>query len=252
MRFYQFLSQTVRSLYSNRQGTVLLMLMALCVSCSQKKSPDLELELSVKPASRPGAYTVSGTSNLPDQSQIAVAAIRYLRPTQQPLFGSNPLGTYSILDRQVVEVNEQGQWQARLNLWEVAPDGRLQEAWQINQSQGRFSVSPNNSVSFLATYEPYGHLGRAEEQQPQIPEMEGDLVRFNNDGQPYVKASYTLPIALPSGRKSVPSIRAAERNGGWGNRSELKPQPSVSGSIRPQTNLKNQNNTPLSPSEFFR
>ncbi|NEO62955.1 MAG: hypothetical protein F6J98_21960 [Moorea sp. SIO4G2] len=232
--------------------TMILMLMALCVSCSPKESPDLELELSVKPASRPGAYTVSGTSNLPNQSQIAVAAIRYLRPTQQPLFGSNPLGTYSILDRQVVEVDEQGQWEARLNLWEVAPDGRLQEAWQINQSQGRFSVSPNNSVSFLATYEPYGHLGRAEEQQPQIPEMEGDLVRFNNDGQPYVKASYTLPIALPSGRKSVPSIRAAERNGGWGNRSELRPQRSVSGSISPQTNLKNQSDTPLSPSEFFR
>jgi len=247
---YQLFSQQLQSLYSRTKWAFILLLVALCVSCSSSKPPDVALKLNVQP-SRPGVYNVTGSTNLPDKSQITVAAIRYLRPTDQEFLGSDPKATFSILDRQIVEV-AQGKWQTTLNLWQVGPDGRFQEAWQLNQSQTGLSLNPATEVSFVATFDPAGQFLKSKEQQEKTQDLQGSLVRFTAEGLPYVQASQTLQIALPVGRRPPPELKAEDINGGWGNRYEIKPEPPVATNIRPQLPQTKQINAPLSPAEFLR
>ncbi|MCA1990841.1 MAG: hypothetical protein LDL41_02170 [Coleofasciculus sp. S288] len=248
---YQVCLQTIQSLYSRSKWVVILLLLALCVSCSSQEAPDVELKLSVQAAGRPGLYSVTGNTNLPNQSQITVAALRYLRPTSDEFLSSNSDASYSILDRQIARV-ENGKWQATLNLWQVAPDGQLQEAWQLNQSQTGVSLDPSPEVSFLAIFDPQGQLPTSGQQQVSVQELQGSLVRFTNEGQSYVRASQTQRIALPSGRRPPPVLRAEEINDGWGKRYELEPEPGVASTIRPQPIKTKQSNAPLSPSEILR
>jgi len=251
---YQFFLKTIHSLYCRSKWVVILLLLALCVSCSSPKPPEVSLQLSVQPASRLGSYNVTGSTNLPDQSQITVAALRYLRPTGEVLLESDPKATYSILARQIVEVAK-GTWQTTLNLWEIAPDGRLQEAWQLNQSKTGISLNPANEVSFVAIFDPAGQLPKPKQQKPQqdkIPALRGSLVRFTAEGLPYVQANQTLEVALPVGKRPPPTLKPEDINGGWGKRYELPPEAPVARSISPLPIKTDQTNAPLSPSEFLR
>lgn len=125
--------------------------------------PDLSTEanfpLRVTPLGRSGTYTVAGSTNLPDESRITVAAIRYLRPDNPRSQSLSSKPTYSILAYQDVKVNK-GKWQTTLNLWKVAPDGQFQEAWQLEQSKIGLSLAPETEVTFLATVAPT-EIGRA-------------------------------------------------------------------------------------------
>jgi hypothetical protein len=249
-RLCQLFFQTLESLYSQTKWTVILLLVVLCASCSSPKPPEVALKLSVQPASSSGLYNVTGSTNLPEHSQITVAAIRYLRPTDQEFLDSDPNATYSILARQIVEVS-QGKWQANLNLWQVAPDGRFQEAWQLNQSQIGLSLNPASEVSFVAIFDPATQPPKRKKNE-EVQDFRGSLVRFTLEGQPYVQASQTLQVSLPVGRRPPPVLKAEDMNGGWGNRYEVKPQPAVAINIRPQLPKTNQTDAPLSPSEFLR
>ncbi|MGB7443120.1 MAG: hypothetical protein WA919_18805 [Coleofasciculaceae cyanobacterium] len=215
--------------------------------------------MSVQPVNNPGIYNVTGTTNLPDKSQIAIAAIRYLR-TDDDTFIDTELDTnYSILDRKIVEI-DQGKWQTNLILWQVSPDGRFREAWQLNQPLVGQSLNPTKQVTFIATFDPSAKLPSnsdegisvSEEQEQQVQELQGDLVRFNQEGNPYVQASQSLRIGLPVGRKSPPALRTEDINGGWGNRYELPASQNVVGTLRPQPIETKQINTPLSPPQFLR
>jgi hypothetical protein len=243
--------QKIRRLYYYSQLAVVFLVLALCVSCSSAKPPDTAITISVQQENSPGLYTVTGTTNLPNQSQIVVAAIRSLRPKNQEFFSSDPQETYAILARQNVKVS-QGQWRANLNLWQVATDGRLQESWQINQSQTGLLLNPANEVSFVATFEPTGQFLKPEQQQLQIQNLKGSLVRFTNEGLPYAQAIVNLKVALPVGRKPPSVLKDEDLNGGWGKRYEIKPDKAVNNYMRPQTIKTNQSNAPLSPSEFVR
>jgi hypothetical protein len=90
------------------------------------------------------------------------------------------------------------------------------------------------------------------EQLKKTQELRGSLVRFTNEGKPYVQASKSLAIALPVGRTQPPKLQPEDINGGWGNRYEIQPEPFVTNRMRPQLPKTNQINTPLSPSEYLR
>ncbi|MFB8787352.1 MAG: hypothetical protein U7123_00485 [Potamolinea sp.] len=248
--FFSFWQKN-KPIYARSKLAVMLLILALCISCSPAKPPNTALTISVQPASNPGLYTVSGTTNLPNKSQITVAAIRYLRPKSQEFFSSDPQETYAILARQIVNVS-QGKWQANLNLWQIATDGRLQEAWQVNQSQTGLLLNPANEVSFVVTFDPAGQFLNPEQQQVQFQDLKGSLVRFTNEGFPYVQAIQNLKIALPVGRRPPPIVKDEDLNGGWGKRYEIKPERPVANNMRPQPIKTNQSNAPLSASEFVR
>ncbi|HEY9651153.1 MAG TPA: hypothetical protein V6C95_10860 [Coleofasciculaceae cyanobacterium] len=248
--YYEFSLEKIQRFYSRSKGIVILLLVVLCVSCSSAQTSSIDLKLNVQAAGRPGLYGVSGTTTLPDKSQITVAAIRYLRPSSEQSFTPDPKTTYSILDRQLVRVDK-GKWQATLNLWQVAPDGRLQEAWQLEQSQAESSLEPAPEVSFVAIFDPAGQLPTSEQQQTSAPELKGSLVRFTNEGAPYLQASQTLRIGLPTGRKPPTGPKPEDINYGWGNRDEIKPEPRVN-RVPTQIFKTRQTDAPLSPSEFFR
>lgn len=249
--YHQFLLRQIRSLYLGSKWAVIVWLLLWCTSCTSKDSTGINLNLSVQPAGTSGLYSVTGTTNLPNQSQIIVSAIRYLNSPSQGFISSESNNIYSILDRQIVRV-ENGKLQATLNLWQVAPDGRLEEAWQRDRSQIASSLEAGGEVSFVATFEPDGQLSTDKQQKVQIPEIKGSLVRFSNEGSAYIKASQTLRVSLPFGRRPPPIIKTEDINDGWGNRYELKPEPPAPTNIRPIPIKNQQTNAPLSDDEFVR
>ena len=212
-------------------------------------STDANFQLRVTPSSRKGVYTVVGNTNLPNSSRIAVAAIRYLRPSKPPSLGLSPKPTYSILAYQDVEVNK-GKWQAALNLWKVAPNGRFQEAWQIEQSKLGLTFEPEPDVLFLATVNPTDSLSELEKQlEKQGIELVSNVVRNTVDGDRYVQASQVLPLPLPTASTAPPGQRPEDINGGWGPRYLLLPEPpNITKRERPD---KRRTDAPLSPEEFM-
>lgn len=142
----------------------------------------------------------------------------------------------------------QGKWQTTLNLWQVAPNGQYQETWQLEQALQRSLYQPATTINFIATYEP---TSQSVATQQQSQELQGSLVRFTTEGEEYVQASQTLPIALAAGKTTPPRIQPEDLNGGWGNRSELKSAPSNT-VVRSKLHKTSQTNAPLAAVEFLR
>ncbi len=159
----------------------------------------------------------------------------------------------SILARQIVEV-KQGQWQADLNLWQVAPNGSFQEIWQANQAQ--LKLTPENGVTFIATFDPAGQGQKSKQTskqpKPENQKLEGKLLRFTNEGETYMQASQILSIPLPVGKTIPPRPQPEDLNGGWGTRYQIPPQ-SIASKVTLRTQAKfRQTNAPLTPAEFLR
>ena len=212
-------------------------------------STNANFQLRVSPSGNSGTYTVTGSTNLPDESRITVAAIRYLRLDKQPTKSFSPNQTYSILAYQDVKVNK-GKWQTTLNLWKVAPNGQFQEAWQLEQSKLGLSLEPENDVTFLATVAPTDSLSKLEQLlQKQGIKLASTLVRNTSDGERYVQASQLLPIALPTGQTTPPPQRPEDLNGGWGPRYLLIPEPPNTNNFEQPS--KRRTNAPLSPTELL-
>lgn len=224
------------------------LLTGLIASCTQSQSTPVDLSLNIKPSGRPGVYVASGTSNLPDRSRIVISGVRYLQPSTD----STPLrprdANYAILDREIVEVN-QGKWEATLALWQIASDGQYQEAWQQQQTNLGVPFKASGQVVFTATFEPETQ-SRDVRQRVQRQNLQGSLLRFTEDGQPYLQVSQTAPVNLPSGRTTAPTDTTLDQEIGWGNRSTLRDLPAkVSVSVPPK---EKQVEAPLSPESRFR
>ncbi|MGQ4650698.1 hypothetical protein [Lyngbya aestuarii] len=192
---------------------------------------------------------MEGKTNLPDKSRITVAAVRYLRPTNElsPSLSSEP--TYSILDYKDVKVNK-GQWEIQLNLWKIAPNGQFQESWQLDEAKLGLSLDPVNEVTFLATFAPTDPLAGIEQQlKKQGIKVESNLVYNTPDGQRYIQASQILPIPLPTGQTTPPQQRPEDINGGWGPRYLLLPEPPNINRLKQPS--ERRTDAPLSPSEFL-
>ncbi len=225
------------------------LLVGINSACSFNRSTPIAMSLQVEPTGRPGIYQVSGRTNLPDHSRLSVLGVRYWQPTANfsPLQPAN--ANYAILARDHVAVN-QGRWETRLNLWQIAPDGRYQESWQLQHLISMRSVEAASQVTFLAIFE-------LELQQQSITQrlnqqvLTPPLLRFTSLGQPYLQVSQTLPISLPLGKTTPPSIAAVDINGGWGNRSTLVSEPR-SGTVMVSPPKEKQTNAPLPTAAFVR
>jgi hypothetical protein len=238
-----------------------LVLLLTNSGCTQKSQNEVRLEIkNVQSVSSTGVYKITGTTNLPESSQIAIAAVRYLHPTeaeQTTGLSPDPNTNRSILDRQIVQV-KQGQWEADLKLWQASPDGSYQETWQANQSNSK--LTPENDVTFNATFDPASQSQKSEKPvvdqseplQPQFQELEGKSLRFTNQGEKYVQASQSLLIPLPTGKTVPPRPQPEDVNDGWGNRYEIPPQTLTSESVPLPGTKSRQTNAYLSAAEFLR
>jgi len=150
-----------------------------------------------------GAYRLTGRTNLPEDTELTLAAVRSLTPEKVASFNREP--SYALLDRQTTLVR-QGAWEVTLNLWQVAPSGQYQEAWQLDSATLSPGVKPSETVLFQASLEPTRQTEALSEalQRSQI-QLQGELVRFTPDGEFYVYASQSLAIALPTGRTTPPT-----------------------------------------------
>jgi hypothetical protein len=227
-----------------------------CVNTAQVETR-LQIQ-NVQTISGNSLYRINGSTNLPEATRITVSAVRYLRPkTEQPgiLLNSDASTNRSILARQIVQVKE-GKWQADLNLWQVAPDGSFQEAWQANQTE--IKLTPETDVTFIATFDPVGQWEHSDSDNPEEKlklknyQLEGKLVRFTNEGEKYAQASQTLLIPLPTGRTTPPRTPAEDLNDGWGNRYQTLPEPAVTRATLMAPAKSRQTNASFLPTEFLR
>lgn len=200
----------------------------------------------VEPAGQPGNYTIAGSASLPDQTQITIAAVRYFQSVApaEAEAGFNP--NYAILDRQTALVN-QGNWEAKLNLWQVAPDGQYQEAWQLGDS---VQLEPASTVSFLATLDPPNQPSDLKAKvENQDDSVQATLARFTTDGELYLQAVKTLPIALPTGSTAPPTPSAPRAS-----RTSSNPATTAPSAEKPVSpaDAWSQTNAPLSPDQLLR
>lgn len=243
--------------FSPRRGLMSIVLMPLIIlitGCFQQRSPELKISIQVEPYGRPGTYKVKGNTNLPDQSKIEVVAIRYLQSVQQPYSNksASPNTEYSILARQYVEVNR-GNWEAKLNLWEVDSEGYFREAWQINESKAEVEYLPKAKVGFLAIVNPNNQSSELWNRlEKQIDSSNNSFIRFAPDGQWYLQQGEILSVPLPRDKTKPPALKAEDLNDGWGDRSQIRTEiTNIKNKFIPKS-LKSQTNAPLSASEFLR
>ncbi|WP_026082401.1 hypothetical protein [Mastigocladopsis repens] len=224
-----------------------LLLLTVSYGCNKKAQEEVQLDIkSVEPTNSNGVYNVVGSTNLPDSSLIAIAAVRYLIPIegQQIGFLNDPANNNrSILARQIVEV-KQGQWQANLNLWQVTPNGQFQEVWQAHEVQ--MKLRPDSNVIFIATFEPAGQLKKSNLQ------LEGKQLRFTNEGEIYVQARQTMPISLPVRKTTPPRLQPEDLNNTLGYQSPIQVPILTSNASFLRSGKFSQTNAPLKPSEFLR
>ncbi len=220
--------------------------------CIQTREIPLQLNLEVKPTNRAGVYRVTGTTNLPEQSKIVVTGIRYLQPSNAPASQTITEVNYSILARQLVEVTE-GKWEANLNLWQVAPDGRYVESW--NSLSALATAKPLPQVFFTAVFEPDNQPAAIQKEFSQRAKpTDGTLIRFTPSGQLYLQVSQTLVLEPPTGKTTPPAITQADLNDGWGdrNRTELSGTTTTPSTTRLPAPREPQSNAPLPQSHLAR
>jgi hypothetical protein len=235
------------------------------------KPPTLALVSLEAQQTTPGSYALSGRTDLPDKTQLRVAALRRLQPHSsqptdaqptdaqptdaQPTYAQPTYAqpTYALLAYGNAEVVG-GQWQAQLNLWQVAPDGRSRENWQLTQEQMKLKIKPEPEVMFLATIAPgnkFEQLDRLEQElSKQGKRLDSSLISSTTDGTRYLRVNQTLRVDLPTASQTTaPKITAEQRNGGWGDRwilVEEVPNPEAL-----EFPSQRRTNAPPSPQEFL-
>lgn len=212
----------------------------------------VELQLQVSPASTPGMYEVTGDANLPNDSQLQVMAVRFLHPANQSSRDLNPKPTYAILAYQTVEVN-QNKWQATLNLWKPASDGKYQESWQFEQSKLSLPLDADSGVTFLATYAVDDHSKSSLKIDQQLKEqekiLENGVLLTTVDNRRYVQSLKKLNVPLPQGRTTPPPLKIEDINGGWGKRYLMPGEPP--NTIKLEFPEKRRTDALPSPKEFM-
>ena len=148
-------------------------------------------------SNQPGLYQVSGNTTLPNGTELTVSAIRPLKAI------ATTKESYSILDRQMAVVKD-GRWETSLNLWQVAPDGQFQEAWQRTTSPIGEAFKPLPGVLFSVTLDPKDAAGlKATIERQDAPQLKA-IEKYNVDGELYLQATKTQTVSLPFGSTLPP------------------------------------------------
>lgn len=220
-------------------------------SLTQSNAP-LNLSIRQVQGEGGGTYTVAGTTSLPNKTKITVSAVRYLIEGVNPETGSETDIPYAILDRQVVEV-EQGNWQADLNLWQIAPDGRFQEAWQLSQQDAEVIFNPDVNVTFLATFDPVNQPENfKEEVERQDTSLQAALARFTPDGELYLQSGKTMAIALPTGQTTPPAVSRLTDVVRRSKRTSAASRAANQSDSNQETSSWRKTTAPLTPNEMLR
>lgn len=236
-----------------KTGLLLVLALVACVGCQATLLPSsppvaeaTTLTLEAK-ALGSGEFALAGTTSLPDNTQLTAIALRHLVP-QRATPDGEPL--YSVLDYRPVTVAN-GQWSAQLKLWQVAADGRYQEAWQTQAAALKLVAQPSDTVQFAIMLAPH-HLGAAltSKMAQSGPQRLAKVLRVTATGEPFLWADQALTVGLPSGQTTPPADLVARTNGGWGDRYLLVPEPPLPYTLTPLD--ERQTTAPLTPNELLR
>lgn len=236
---------------AGRQAVSLLSTVAVglaLVSCQPVTTQVNQLSLIVEPSDRPGTYRLSGTTDLPDGTELTVQGLRHLQPQGQLLSELQAQDHYAILARNRVQV-EAGQWSVTLQLWQPNGAGDPLESWQmvLPQSDRSFEASPD--VQFTVSTPPSGDERRldAQWQSSKVNPALGEI-RFTPDGDWYLQARINRPIALPQGE--VPdNVALFNANPQLLAESAIPQAKAVTGAA---ADLERTTNAPLASSEMLR
>jgi hypothetical protein len=250
----------------------MLLLLGVCPGCQSPLRSDLPplstattITLEATPLKN-GEFALTGTTNLPDDTQLTALALRYWVPAGADLGTATPRDLsaqaaaggvatsqpllYSVLDYQPVTVTN-GQWSTQLNLWQVAADGRYQEPWQAQAESLKLTPIPHDTVQFAITLPP-DRLGAAlsHRADPASRPRVAEVLRVTADGEPFLWADQTRPVGLPRGQTTPPADRLARTNAGWGDRHLLVPEPPLPYTLTPAD--QRQTTAPLLAGEKLR
>ncbi len=229
-------------------GAVMVTVAGTMTGCVQIQNQAVTLQMKVEPAGRPGIYTVSGTTTLPDRTPVIIQGLRYLKP----LGGSAKTPDhYSILARQTTRAKN-GQWSATLTLWQPGGGDSQTEAWQLSPRDAK-QVSPASAVVFTATTPPT-YPTRNTEQQLDTRNRRPDqgAVVYTSDGEWYLLAQQSLPLAPPISPTASTKADLNDIQKVWGSNGALGSGGDTPGSIAPVTLKESRTDAPLSPNEQVR
>lgn len=198
---------------------------------------------------QPGAFTLSGTATLPNQTPLTVSAVRRLSTeANDPSSGSAPL--FSVLDRKSAVVQD-GRWQAQLELWEVSPEGFYQESWQ-QADKGLGLSQASAGVEFRATLEPMDlSRTKVKNRSAILDQATNPLLNFTPGGQPYLKVSESRVVALPSSSVMASTGIPTANRSGWQGRS-LTDNPANSLTEQQPLPFQESDNLPLPDTNLLR
>lgn len=238
---------------------VVVSLMPIASGCKMPILPgqvkEVSLQMAVDSSPERSRYTVSGTTNLPDNTPITVAAIRYFYPAGSSAPGSpsgaenSPGSTFAILDYASTTVSK-GKWQAELILQQQGSDGKGWEEWQMQQPKLGVTLKPAETVSFVTTLTAKDQLTPLEQQLAETGfRLPRGIVRTTTEGQRYAEISQTIALTPPNPGQQAPAASEPE-NYGWGDRYVLVKEPQ--NPTRLERPKQPQTDAPARPSEFLR
>ncbi|WP_190488093.1 hypothetical protein [Pseudanabaena sp. FACHB-2040] len=152
---------------------------------------------------------------------MSVSAIRNFDPGTLAGDGESEATQFVILDRQFAQV-ENGTWQTALNLWQVAPDGRYRENWQLDRPIPPAGASPSSTITFLVALEPSAFSRSVDRRAVATLDEPGNtLLSFTSSGEPYLQVSQAIAVALPTGQAQVGQLTLEPPKDPWAGRSNL-------------------------------
>ncbi|TVQ10890.1 MAG: hypothetical protein EA368_06730 [Leptolyngbya sp. DLM2.Bin27] len=208
---------------------VVVLLMLLTTACDrfpsdllswgQNNTVDIVIE-RIAETGQPGQFTLTGTTDLPDQTPLTVSAVRRIGPLPSDEFMAEA-SQFAILDRKSAVVND-GRWQAQLSLWEVSAEGTYQENWQTVVGSAIDPAAISADVAFLATLEPRD-LAQSNlmARTDLLERASSPLLNITPDGEPYLRSSQFRVVPLPGNAMATAGL-PQETQGTWEGRSTLR------------------------------
>lgn len=153
---------------------------------------------NVQVVGQTGTIRLEGVASLPDDTQLAVSAIRNLADDSS-LDGFSEHSRYAILDRQFATVSS-GQWQAEMVLWQPDANNSLFESWQFNAALAQETLAPSPTVVLIVALEPASFSDDIEGILANATINDGNSqLSYTVDGEPYLQVRQPIAVTVPAG-----------------------------------------------------